>query len=131
MVILDTCAIIFMALAPERLGKNAEKIIHESILANGINCSDISLWEIAMLIEKKRLDPGSDYMSFINNFILATDMTIMPITPEIASFAASAAVFEHGDPADRIIASTAICHNMPLITCDEKLMRTEMLHTIW
>ncbi|MEB3360555.1 MAG: PIN domain-containing protein [Synechococcaceae cyanobacterium] len=44
----------------------------------------------------------------------------MPITAEIAVLSRSC-IFQHGDPADRLIAATALHGRWPLITADEKL----------
>ncbi len=41
------------------------------------------------------------------------------------------AEFSHGDPADRIIAATAIAHNAALITADAKLQKIARLNCIW
>lgn len=131
MVVLDTCAIVFKSLAPERLSKNANMAIDSNMKSHGLACSDISIWEIAMLIDKKRLNPGTDFMSFINCVIEAMKISILSITPKIANVAVSRFFDSHKDPADRIIASTAICYNLPLVTCDEKLATIETLQTIW
>jgi PIN domain nuclease of toxin-antitoxin system len=130
-ILLDTCALVFDALAPERLGTEARRAI-EAGDGNGVlACSDISLWEIAMLIAKGRLDPGTDTLSFLK-LVLASRMTRpLPITPEIARISADDSLFVHHDPADRIIAATALHHGGPLVTCDEALRTVKGLKTIW
>ena len=65
MVVLDTCALIYDALSPKQLGKTARRVIAEAEAAGKLLCSDISLWEIAMLVSKKRLDPGTDVLTFL------------------------------------------------------------------
>jgi PIN domain nuclease of toxin-antitoxin system len=57
-------------------------------------------------------------------------MTVLPITAEIAELSQSA-VFSHGDPADRLIAATALAHRAALITADEKLRVIPNLRCIW
>jgi PIN domain nuclease of toxin-antitoxin system len=39
--------------------------------------------------------------------------------------------FIHFDPADRIIAATAIKHNMALVSCDKKLKKVSTITVVW
>jgi hypothetical protein len=45
---------------------------------------EISLWEIAMLVGKGRLDPGTDSASFCRLALDAWGLRVLPITPAIA-----------------------------------------------
>jgi PIN domain nuclease of toxin-antitoxin system len=94
-------------------------------------CSDISLWEIAMLISKGRLDPGTDAQKFIQLVLVARNIKVLPITPEIAARSAQPDFCPHGDPADRLIAATTILHKSKLVTSDQKLATVAGLHIIW
>lgn len=64
MILLDTCALIFDALTPERLTDGARKALNCGEAAGTLACADISLWEIAMLASKGRPNPGTDSASF-------------------------------------------------------------------
>ena len=125
MVILDTCVLIFDALTPEKLSKVAKKAIEK----NSLFCCDISLWEIAMLIHKKRLNV-TDPNFFLKSLLQARKLQVLSITPEIALLSTNHD-FNHFDPADRLIAATAIQHRAPLITCDQKLSSISKLSIIW
>lgn len=129
MIILDTCALIFDALSPEKLTIKAKKIINYSSKQAQLFCCDISLWEIVMLIEKKRIDPGIETESFLQLILDARDIQVLPITIEIA--AASSHYTNHFDPADRIIAATTFYHKASLITSDKKLSKLSSLNIIW
>lgn len=130
MKILDTCVLIFDALAPHRLTPTAKQAIMDAELQNQLFCSDMSLWEIAMLIDKKRLDPGTDTLSFLKLILAARSIQVLPITPEIAFLSVSLPLVQ-ADPADRIIAATTVFHNAELITADEKLRQCGEVKTIW
>jgi PIN domain nuclease of toxin-antitoxin system len=80
MVLLDTCALIYDALTPERLGRKALKAIEKGEETGSLACSDIALWEIAMLVGKGRLDPGTDSLSFIRLLLAARNIQVVPIT---------------------------------------------------
>lgn len=52
MSVLDTCALIFDALAPDKQSKKALRAIEQGKKHGELACCDISLWEIAMLVQK-------------------------------------------------------------------------------
>jgi PIN domain nuclease of toxin-antitoxin system len=66
----------------------------------------------------------------MHDIIKAMYLKVLPITPEIAVISQSE-LFSHKDPADRIIAATAIYYKIPLITADKKLAAIETLDVIW
>jgi PIN domain nuclease of toxin-antitoxin system len=130
MVLLDTHALIFDALAPARLSKKARRAIEQGAEDRGLAISDISLWETAMLIAKGRLAPGCDPELFLADLVHARALTVLGITPEIAVLASSDR-FAHGDPADRIIGGTALVHGGQLVTADERLRGVKGLRPVW
>ncbi len=131
MILLDTCAIIFAALTPEQMARKAAEEIARGIETKKLACCDISLWEMAMLISKGRLKPAADPLTFISHVITAYNLTVMPITPEIAILSTDERLFSHKDPCDRIIAATALHYKIPLITSDTNLRTLAGLKTIW
>lgn len=52
MVILDSHAIVYDALDPRRLSRRAARAIEGAAAEGTLACSDISLWEIAMLVRR-------------------------------------------------------------------------------
>jgi len=130
-ILLDTCVIIFDALAPEQLGKLATAELDKGRKNGNLACSDISLWEIAMLMKKERIKPAMPPRDFLADVIAANRMQVLPITPEIAWLANFHPEFTHGDPADRIIAATALKYKAPLLTIDTVLQSIKGITTIW
>ena len=112
-VLLDTNALVFDALDPKLLTRRAAKAIESGAAEGHLACCDISLWEIAMLIARGRLDPGTSALDFLHSVISARRLRVLPIVPEIASLAHETGL-AHGDPADRLIAATAIHHGARL-----------------
>ena len=131
MILLDTCAIIWDALEPSRFSDRILSIIAEADKKNALMVADISMWEIAMLIKKRRLEIDSTAAHLLNLFLQSRSITVQSITPEIAELSVSFGTEMHNDPADRIIAATAIIHSAQLVTADENLRATELLDTIW
>ena len=131
MILLDTCVLIFDALAPEQLGPKARRELEKGRASGSLACSDISLWEIAMLLGKGRVKTPMPPRDFLTDVIAANRLQVLPIIPEIAYHAANHADFTHGDPADRIIAATTLHHKALLLTCDTKLREMKSLKTAW
>lgn len=130
MIVLDTHVLIYDALTPARLSARARKAIALAFAERKLACCDISLWEIAMLIARGRLDPAMDARQFLDDVIAAGHIRVLPITAEIAVLSQSD-MFSHGDPADRLIAATARLHRAPLVTSDVKLRGLKEVATIW
>ncbi|OGA33012.1 MAG: hypothetical protein A3F75_13560 [Betaproteobacteria bacterium RIFCSPLOWO2_12_FULL_64_23] len=130
MIVVDTHALVYDALAPARLSARARKAIELAAATRELACCDISLWEIAMLIARDRLDPGIDARQFLEDLIAARRLQVLPITPAIAVLSQSDA-FSHGDPADRLIAATALMHRAPLVTSDSRLRKIKEITTVW
>ena len=130
MILLNTCVLVFDALAPERLSAEALRAVEKGEENGSLACCDISLREIAMLVAKGRLDPGTTPESFLEDLIHARGLAVLAITPEIAILANSNR-FPHGDPADRIIGSTALVHGCRLVTADKRLQGVKGLTTVW
>lgn len=130
-LILDTCALIFDSLAPDRLSRKAIAAIAHANDMGTLACCGISLWEIAMLVSKGRLDPGTNAQEFIGLIFLARTIEIIPITSIIACKSVLPKFCSHGDPADRIIAASAIIHNAKLVTSDRKIATVTGLQVVW
>ena len=94
--------------------------------------ADITLWELALLLERGRLVLPADVTAdfYLKQLLAALRLQILPITPEIALLSRSD-LFVHGDPADRLIGATALQLGAPLITADAKLRALPDLHSVW
>ncbi len=129
-IICDTNALLFDALQPDRLTDKARQALDDGEQDRSLACSDISLWEIAMLITRQRIIVDAEPRVFLEAILAARHIQVLPISPRIAALSQSG-LFPHGDPADRIIAATAMHYHAPLITSDGKLRQLEQFATIW
>ena len=82
--------------------------------------SPISLWEISMLVERGRIALDRPTGRWAEHLVGREDVQVVEITPRIAVRAGQLQDF-HGDPADRILAATAIDHGVPLATKDRRI----------
>ncbi len=129
MILLDTCAIIWDALDSSKLSPAAKNAL-ELHQGESMIC-DISLWEIAMLIQKKRLVLDATASGFIRLLLQSRNYRVHEITPEIAELSAGFGSELSRDPADRLIAATSILSNAPLVTADQNLRDATIVKTIW
>jgi PIN domain nuclease of toxin-antitoxin system len=85
-----------------------------------------------MLYARGRINNGAGVTSsdYIQDILTCMNMAVLPITADIAELSQSA-LFTHGDPADRLIAATALARRAPLISADGKLRATPGLRCIW
>lgn len=131
MITLDTHVIIWDALQPERITPKARKMIDQANEMGEIIIADISLWEIAILMYKKRLVVETTYAEFISLIRAANHYVFECVTPEIADLSVALASEINLDPADRLICATSIVRGAPLITADSNLRASKFVKTIW
>jgi PIN domain nuclease of toxin-antitoxin system len=130
-IVLDTHVIIWDALKPELLSEPARQAIDRANRQDGIIFCDISLWEIAMLMHKGRLQVEADYLDFANLVLQANQYILHGITPAIAYQSAQFSAEVTPDPADRLIAATAMVENAILVTADRNLRQVATIPTLW
>ena len=131
MIVLDTHVILWDALQPDRLSRKAQKAIALANQEDGILFCDISLWEIAMLIYKKKVLVETTYREFINLLLASNKYSLKRITPEIAELSTTLPAAVSKDPADRIIAATSVIEQARLVTADINLRKAAMIETLW
>ncbi len=130
--ICDTHVLLYWADQPQRLSKPARTIVERGIEAGSLACADITLWEIAMLYARGRINnhAGVTATDYIRDILDAMAMSVLPITADIAELA-QGDFFTHGDPADRLIGATALVHRAPLVSADKNLRNIPGLRCIW
>jgi PIN domain nuclease of toxin-antitoxin system len=130
-IAVDTHVIVWDALKPELLSTRAKAAIARANEEDGIIFCEISLWEIAMLVQKGRISIAVSYLEFIKLLFASNQYRLQGITPEIAELSTQLPENINKDPADRIIAATSLIRKIPLVTADSNLLQADMLTTIW
>jgi PIN domain nuclease of toxin-antitoxin system len=82
----------------------------------------ISLWETAMLVSKGRLSLTLPVRDWLEKATRMPGLSVLQLDPEIAADSCFLPGSFHGDPADRLIAASARCHDATLITFDQALL---------
>lgn len=129
MICLDTHTLLWIALAPELLSKKAFQMIN-SQQDEAIYVSDITIWEIAILVAKNRITLPIDYIDFLELLFESRNIKIVSISPAIAKLA-TIIDLPHKDPADRLICATAISLHAKLITKDDKILKAKVVDAVW
>ncbi len=120
MILLDTHVLIWLTEGSDRLGTKTLAQIDQALADKQLAVAAISFWEIAMLIEKGRLEFNLE-LGIWRQGLLQDGLQEIPMTGSIAIRAGQLPEF-HGDPADRIIVSTAIEESTALVTADKKIL---------
>jgi len=131
MIVLDTHVLLWWVSNPEQLSKKARSTIERTISEGSIYISSISAWEIAMLIERKRLALTMDVKDWITRCEAIPYIKFVPVTNGIAIKAVQLTGDIHNDPADRIIVATALSMGVALVTMDQKLRNYQYVKTVW
>ncbi len=131
MIVLDTHVWLWWISSPEKLVPDAAQAISEVMKKNGIVISSISAWELALLVEKGRLSLSIAVRDWVRKTESVPFVRFAPIDNTIALRSVTLPAPFHSDPADRIIAATALVMGLPLVTKDEKLRSCPSLRTIW
>lgn len=131
MIVLDTHVLIWDALTPERLSEPARTAIAQANQSDGVIICDISVWEIAMLLQKGRLQVQTDPLTFITLVLQANKARVQAITPFIAILATQFPAQINQDPADRLIAATTLAEHATLVTADRNLQAANLIPTLW
>jgi PIN domain nuclease of toxin-antitoxin system len=126
----DTHVLIYWATDLEKLSPLAAEMLERGRVEGALGCADIVLWEVAMLVDKGRVVLPVSVNRFLEKTSQALRLAVVPISPAIA-VRAQDTVFQHKDPADRLIAATAMELDAPLITADRKLAQVAGLRVLW
>jgi len=128
-ILLDTQAVAWLVAVPENLSPAARRAITAARKEQGIAIADKTLWELAMMVTRKRIETTMKLHDFLRE--VERVCTVLPIDAGIAERSMSFGRNFPKDPSDRIIAATAIVHGLPLVTSDGAIRKSGEVHCIW
>ena len=129
MILLDTHVLIWAVDDSKRLSRRAVSEIRRARRSGGLAVSAISLWELASLFARGRIQAYGTIEASVR--LLIEDVTVRPITSEMAALAAQFPADFPRDPADRLISATARAEGLTLITHDPNIRGSPLLNTVW
>lgn len=123
LMLLDTHAWIWYFKGEERLRQSQSfDKIETSIAQNLLFISAISVWELGMLVAKKKIALNEDALIWTNKTLTRKGMNLAALSPEIAIESNRLPGSFHSDPADRILVATARLMDIPLVTADDEII---------
>ncbi len=130
MILVDTHVVLWLALEPANISERARGAIEQARHSGqGVAISDITLFEIAVIESKGRIRLGAALETFLSE--VEARFIVLPINGQVCARAFRLPVSYPKDPADRIIAATALVEGIPLVTADEAIRRSRALSTVW
>jgi PIN domain nuclease of toxin-antitoxin system len=125
-ILLDTCAIIWLANGNALRQEAAARIVQAGLL-DEILVSPASAWEIGMLAKPRlgrspSLQFAPDPKTWFARFTAGPGIRLADLTPSIAIDASWLPGDLHGDPGDRIIIATARDLRIPIVTRDSRII---------
>ncbi len=121
MIVLDTHIWIWWVHGDARLTENYLKSLQEHE-AQDLGVSVISCWEVAKLVEYKRLTLPFSVAEWFEQALAYPGIRLLDLTPRIALESTQLPGEFHRDPADQIIVATARINNCLLLTADSKIL---------
>jgi PIN domain nuclease of toxin-antitoxin system len=82
-VVLDTCAWLWFCSDRSKLSKAATEVVRREQRRAGLVVSVFSAWEIAKLVEKRKLEFAIPCRHWIDQACRVDGITVYPLTPEI------------------------------------------------
>jgi PIN domain nuclease of toxin-antitoxin system len=127
-VLLDTCALLWLAESPASLSAGARAAIASH--ADELFVSAISAFEIGLKHRKGRLNLGMEPEVWWRLATSHHGLTVVSVTDEIA-LASTALPPLHADPADRLIVATAAAIQAAVVTIDPLIRQYPNANVIW
>jgi PIN domain nuclease of toxin-antitoxin system len=126
-LLLDTHIWLWSAQEPHKLNSEVHLAIADR--RNACYLSPVSIWEVIVLLEKKRIAINQDFGQWFEQTKIEFDLQEAPFDWKVVH-ELRFTMLEHRDPADRFLAATAMAHDMILVTSDQRLLRVPNLRTL-
>ena len=130
MILLDTHVVLWLAFSPRRISRRARAAIDQARQAGeGLAIADVTLLELATLHHKRRIHLDISLESFLSE--VEARLVVLPMTGRVCVGAVGLPATYPKDPADRVIAATALVQGLSLLTADTTIRRSKVLQTVW
>ncbi|MBE5229047.1 MAG: type II toxin-antitoxin system VapC family toxin [Microcystis sp. M54BS1] len=131
MILLDTHIWLWLLHDPSQLSQAAQTAIESEESQNGLLVSAISVWEVAVKSSVGKLALPLPIDEWYELAETHSGMIIEPLSPIDAIASTQLPDDFHKDPADRILVAIARRYEIPLVTCDAKILNYPHVKTIW
>lgn len=118
-LLLDTHIWLWAATEPHKLTSEVHKLLNTPETDRFL--SPINLWELSVLVEKKRFALKEDFAVRVQRSISDLNLRETSLSWKVA-YEMRYVLPNRKDPADRFLAATAIVFDLILVTADQKLI---------
>lgn len=129
-VLLDTHVWVWWLMRNSPLTRRERDALDTLAARRSVAISAISLWEAQMLHRKGRLELPISFADWLEQAADERMIQVVPLDTQVVLALDVLPASFHGDPADRLIVSTARAHTWPLATRDASIRRSRTV-TLW
>ncbi len=117
--LLDTHIWLWAAVEPHKLSSEVHRLLSNPETDKFL--SPISLWELSVLVEKRRFAVKEDFVVWVQRSISDLKLQEIPLNWR-AAYELRFILPNHKDPADRFLSATAIAFDLTLVASDQKMI---------
>jgi len=120
-LLLDSHVWVWTVNGDAALGRKAKAVIRERARRGAVAVSGISFWELAVKAGKGRLELLPDVRAWLAAASRVAGLGVIDIDRDLM-LRATSLEWSHADPADRMLAATAMFHHLDLVTADRVIL---------
>jgi PIN domain nuclease of toxin-antitoxin system len=128
MILLDTCALLWLTDDPAQLSAAAQAELRNPAVA--VYASAVSALELGIKVAKGKLGLPKTVSQWFPEACARYGLTELPVTAAIAAASTELPAI-HGDPSDRVLIATAQQHSLTLLTPDPVIAKYPNLKVLW
>jgi PIN domain nuclease of toxin-antitoxin system len=119
-IVLDTHVLVWADNDDRKLGRKARALIEQQWTKGEVAVPAIVFWEVGLLQARGRLRLPLSVREW-RDAVIAAGVVELPLDGSTAVRALDLTGL-HDDPADRFVVATALVHDAPLMSADERLL---------
>jgi PIN domain nuclease of toxin-antitoxin system len=128
--LLDTHILLWWFERASRLSAAQRRVLGRAGDRASVGVSDITLLEIALLLEGGRVKLAAPIGEWLARATAAPLVERCGISPAIAREVADLHGTRNWDPADRVLVASARVHGVPLVTSDTRIIESGLVRVI-
>lgn len=126
---LDTHALLWWALDPDKLSSRAAEVLADVERQGGF-ASAISIWELGIKAKRGKLELPLSVEELARRIERSGVVELLPV--DTSTWLTSLSLpWEHSDPADRVIVATALSRGLSLLTKDSLIHAFPAVTCVW
>ncbi len=128
--LLDTHVLVWWVEGGSRLSAEQQEVLATASQTRPLLVSEISLWEIANLVDLGRLELKLPLLEWLSRASAPPLVRRLGLSPQVAAEVVALPDSFHRDPADRILVATAKVHGATLVTKDRQIISAGIVATL-